>query len=550
MKSSMMAKISAGFTAAVLAIGMAGCSSSGSGGASKPLTIAVASGPQINNNNPFVATSAAVAMGYGNLIYEPLAQTNLARPDKAPVPWLANSFKWATDYKSVVITARDGVKWSDGQAFSAKDIAYTFGLIKKTPAFNVSGLPLEGISTSGKTATITFSASQFVNQLKVLSIFIVPEHIWSKISDPTRNVNAKPVGTGPYQLKTWTQQAVTMKPNNSYWGGKPPVPVVRYSSYNDNSSVLTGLLNGAVQWTYIFIPNMEKTYLSKSPTNNSYMPTGLGIDALWLNTAKTPFDNVALRKAINMVIDRKAVHVQGFSGFKGLVDSVTGLPTPAGDAFTAADYKGKKATVDVAGAKKVLTDAGYTYKGSALIDPKGAPVTFSMIDPAGWSDYLQSLQIIAANVAKIGITAKIDTATVEAWSSAMHTGNFQATLAWTNTGSTPWEIYSNIMDGQYLKPMGADAQWNFGRFESPEATKFLHDYANTTSAAERTKALDGLQKIMVEQVPVIPLASAPQGGEYSTKYWTGFPSEKDPYALATGGGPSVSQVIMKLRPVK
>ena len=550
MKRSMVAKIAAGFTAAVFAIGMAGCSSSGSGGASKLLTIAVASGPQIKNNNPFVGTSAAVSMGYGSLMYEPLAQTNLTRPDTAPVPWLASSFKWATDYKSVVITARDGVKWSDGQAFSAKDIAYTFSLIKKTPAFNVSGLPLKGISTSGKTVTITFSASQFVNQLKVLNTFIVPEHIWSKISDPTRNVNAQPVGTGPYQLKTWTQQAVTMTPNNSYWGGKPPVPVVRYSSYNDNSSVLAGLLSGAVQWTYIFIPNIEETYISKSSTNNAYLPTGLGIDALWLNTAKAPFDNVALRKAINMVIDRNAVHVHGFSGFKGLVDTVTGLPTPAGDAFTAANYNGKKATVDVAGAKKVLTDAGYTYKGSVLIDPKGAPVTFTMIDPAGWSDYLQSLQIIASNVDKIGITAKVDTATVEAWSSAVHKGQFQATLSWTNTGSTPWEIYSNIMDGQYLKPIGADAQWNFGRFQSPEATKFLYDYANTTSAAERTKALDGLQKIMVEQVPVIPLASGPTGGEYSTKYWTGFPTEKNPYALATGGGPSVSQVIMKLRPVK
>jgi peptide/nickel transport system substrate-binding protein len=549
MKRSMMAKIAVGFTAVALAIGLAGCSSAGSG-ASHPLTIGMPNGPQTNNNNPFMPTSAAAILGYTFLMYEPLAQVNPTLPDKAPTPWLASSWKWADDYKSVAITARDGVKWSDGQDFSAKDIAYTFNLVKKTPAFNGNALPLEDITTAGKTVTITFGASQFVNQPKVMNSYIVPEHIWSKISDPTTNVNAKPVGTGPYLLKTWTQQAITFTPNNSYWGGKPPVPEVRYTSYNDNNSQLTALLSGAAQWSYVFIPDIQKTYVAKSKTNNSYMPSGLGVDALFLNTTTAPFNDVAVRKAVSMVIDRKAVHEQGYSGFKALVDNVTGLPSPAGDAFTAADYKGKKATIDVAGAKKVLTDAGYTYKGSALIDPKGAPVTFTMVDPAGWSDYLASLQIIADNVDKIGITAKVETATVDAWTSAVGTGDFQATLHWTNTGSTPWDIYANIMDGTQLKPVGTVASWNFGRFDSADATKMLHDYANTTSNKDRTAAMDGLQKIMVEQVPAIPLASGAIGAEFSTKYWTGFPTADNPYAVPMPTQPSLSQVIMKLTPVK
>ena len=549
MKRSMMAKIAVGITAAALAIGLAGCSSAGSG-ASHPLTIGMPNGPQTNNNNPFMPTSAAAILGYTFLMYEPLAQVNPTLPDKAPTPWLASSWKWADDYKSVAITARDGVKWSDGKDFSVKDIAYTFNLVKKTPAFNGNALPLEDITTAGKTVTITFGASQFVNQPKVMNSYIVPEHIWSKISDPTTNVNAKPVGTGPYLLKTWTQQAITFTPNNSYWGGKPPVPEVRYTSYNDNNSQLTALLSGAAQWSYVFIPDIQKTYVAKSKTNNSYMPSGLGVDALFLNSTKAPFNDVAVRKAVSMVIDRKAVHEQGYSGFKALVDNVTGLPSPAGDAFTAATYKGKKATIDVAGAKKVLTDAGYTYKGSALIDPKGAPVTFTMVDPAGWSDYLASLQIIADNVDKIGITAKVETATVDAWTSAVGTGDFQATLHWTNTGSTPWDIYANIMDGTQLKPVGTVASWNFGRFDSADATKMLHDYANTTSDKDRTAAMDGLQKIMVEQVPAIPLASGAIGAEFSTKYWTGFPTADNPYAVPMPTQPSLSQVMMKLTPVK
>ncbi len=545
----MMAKIAAGIVAAAVAITMSGCAGGG-GGASHPLTIGMPNGPQTNNNNPFMPTSAASSLGYSHLLYEPLAQINPTQPDQKPVPWLASSWKFSPDYTSVEITARAGVKWSDGHAFTAKDIAYTFELLKKTPAFNSNALPMEAITSTEKTVTITFDSSQFVNQGKILGVFIVPQKIWSAIKDPTTDTNQKPVGTGPYVLKTWTQQAVTMTPNNSYWGGKPPVPEVRFTSYNDNNSQLTALLSGSAQWTYVFIPDIQKTYVSKSKTHNAVMPTGLGVDALFFNTATAPFNDVALRKAVSMVIDHKAVHEQGYSGFKGLVDGVNGLPSPAGDAFSSASYKGKKATVDVAGAKKVLADAGYTLASGALMDPKGSPVSFTLTDPAGWSDYLASLQIIADNVAKLGIKAKVETATVDAWTTAVQTGDFQATLHWTNTGNTPWDIYSNIMDGAQLKPVGTTASWNFGRFDSPEATKLLADYANTTDDAQRTKAMDGLQKIMVEQVPAIALAAGPMGAEYSTKYWTGFPTTADPYAVAMPTSASLSQVIMKLKPVK
>ncbi|MCU1581046.1 MAG: transporter substrate-binding protein [Microbacteriaceae bacterium] len=549
MNRTLMAKIAVGITAAALAITMSGCSSAGAGGAaSHPLTIGMPNGPQTNNNNPFMGTSSASSLGYRYMIYEPLAQVNQTAPEKAPTPWLASSWKWSPDFKSLEITARDGVKWSDGKPFTAKDIAYTFELLKKTPALNTNALPLGDITVSGKTVTITFGASQFVNQGNVVLTYIVPEHIWSSIKDPTTDLNAKPVGTGPYVLKSWTQQAVTLTPNNSYWGGKPPVPEIRYTSYNDNNSQLTALLSGAAQWSYVFIPDIAKTYVAKSPTNNSYMPAGLGVDALYLNTKSAPFDDVAVRKAISMVIDHNAVHTQGYSGFKGLVDAVTGLPSPAGDAFAAPEYKGKKSTIDIAGAKKVLTDAGYTYKGSDLIDSHGKPVTFTLTDPAGWSDYLASLQIIADNVGKIGITAKVETATVDAWTTAVANGQFQATLHWTNTGNTPWDIYANIMDGTQLKPIGQTASWNFGRFDSPEATQALYDYANTTSTSDRTKAMYALEKIMVEQVPAIPLASGPLGAEYSTKYWTGFPSAANPYAALQPTLASASQIVMKLKP--
>lgn len=106
------------------------------------------------------------------------------------------------------------------------------------------------------------------------------------------------------------------------------------------------------------------------------------------------------------------------------------------------------------------------------------------------------------------------------------------------------------MDGTQLKPIGTTANWNFGRFDSPEATQALAAYANTTDDAERTTAMNTLQKIFVEQVPAIPVAAGPMGAEYSTKHFTGWPDEKDPYAVSQPTQPSISQVLMKLEPVK
>ncbi|TPW73647.1 ABC transporter substrate-binding protein [Schumannella sp. 10F1B-5-1] len=507
-------------------------------------------GPQSNNSNPFAPTSSASVLGYRGMMYEPLAQINPTLPDRDPVPWLAKEWKWSEDYTSVEITARDGVKWSDGEKFTADDIAYTFEMLEKYPAFNTNALPFDDISVSGDTVKLSFDVPEFINQTKVINQFIVPEHIWSKIKDPEKDANQKPVGTGPYTLKTWTQQAISFVPNTDYWGGKPKVPEVRWTSYTDNNAMLTALLNGQAQWSYVFIPDIEKTYVSKSETNKNWQPTGLGIDALFFNTTTAPFNDVAVRKAVNMVVDRKAINTQGYSGFKGLVDNVNGLPSPAGDSFAAPEYKDKKAEIDVDGAKKVLTDAGYTYSGDKLMDPSGNPVTFTLVDPAGWSDYLASLQIIADNVKQIGIDAKVDTATVDNWTAAVQNGDFQATLHWTNTGATPWDIYSNIMDGTQLKPVGTTANWNFGRFDSPEATAALAAYANTTDDAERTTAMNTLQKIFVDEVPAIPVAAGPMGAEYSTKYFTGWPDEKDPYAVSQPTQPSVSQVLMNLKPVK
>ena len=179
LKSSLVAGI-AGVVVGALAL--TGCSSSGSGGGSgteakagAALTIAKPDGAiATESNNPWVGDSSGLKLGYINAILEPLAIVNLVDPSKPTTPWLASDIKWADDYKSVELTARDGVKWNDGQAFSADDIAFTFDLFMKNKDLDTAALGLTGVKADGNKVTLSFENSMFVKQDKVLHKQIVP----------------------------------------------------------------------------------------------------------------------------------------------------------------------------------------------------------------------------------------------------------------------------------------------------------------------------------------------------------------------------------------
>jgi len=509
-------------------------------------------GQLTNNSNPFLGTSAARDMGYAYAIYEALVQPNLLDPTAAPTPWLASAYKWNDDYTAITFTARQGVKWSDGQPMTADDIAYSLQLRKDNAALNTENLPYGDITVSGNDVTVTFTSPQFVNTNKVYGLFVVPKHIWSAIADPTTDTNQNPVGTGPYILDSWTQQAITLKANPNYWGGAPAVPEIQYQSFNDNNALTSALVTGDVQWGWGYIANYQSVFTSKDPKYVSWFPSGLAFDALWFNTAKAPFNDLNLRKAVSMIIDRQVLSDTGSTGAAAPLTSVTGLPLPVGQSFVADQYQGQTYQVDIAGAQKLLTDAGYTGVGTAngLKDPKGNPVAITVAVPAGWNDYQAELQLIAdAMSTDLGMNVTVQAPTADTWSADVASGNFDATLHWTDSGSTPYDIYSDTMNGTYLVPIGQSANYNFGRFDSKDATDALATYASAPSAADKAAALAKVQQIFIDNVPVVPLLERPSWGQYSEKYYTGWPTEANPYADINMTLPTATLVLTKLTPV-
>ncbi|WP_405548486.1 ABC transporter substrate-binding protein [Streptomyces globisporus] len=533
----------------------AGCSNANSGankggGAAGVLTLGKPDGPQTNNSNPFLTTSAGAVLGYRHMIYEPLAMTNMIRPTEKADPWLATEWAWEDNFTKVTFTLDDRAKWADGKPLTAADVEFTFNLLKEHPALNGDGVPFDGVAVQGKQVVLTFEESQFVNQNKIIQTFIVPKHIWEKVENPETWPNRTPVGSGPYKLKTFTPQTTTLTATPTYWNGDTKVKELRYTAYNDNSAATTALATGKMEWSFVFMPNHKQLFIDKDPKNHQlWFPSGLGIHGLWFNTTRKPFDNPALRKAMAMVVDRKAIHVQAQATLYPEITNPTGIPLPAGEPFLAPEYEDATTKPDVAGAKKVLAEASFKLSGGVLKDPGGKPVTLTFTDPAGWNDYITGLAIIKDNIKEIGIEAKVKTQTAEAWGTDVANGNFDATLHWTNSGATPYDMYQNIMDGAIVQPIGKSSQaGNFGRFKNAEATAALKEYANATTDAARTKALNTLQKIFVEQAPMIPTAAAPIGAEFSTKNWIGWPSEANPYAPPQHTQRTALEIVLNLKP--
>jgi peptide/nickel transport system substrate-binding protein len=341
-----------------------GSSSDSSSSATTVLNVGMPNGPQTNNSNPFLGSSSGAKLGYRYMIFEPLVMTSQIKPAEPGKPWLATKWEWSDNYKKLVLTVRDKVKWSDGQAFGAEDVAYTFTMLKGLKALNQDAIPYGDITAAGNQVTLTFPSSQFVNETKILKTVMVPSQ-WSTMKDPATDTVANPIGTGPYTLKSFTPQTVTLSVRDTYWQDLPKVKELRYTSYNDNNAQTTALASGACEWSFVFIPNYKAVYTSKDPKNlKLWFPSTLAMHGLWINTTKKPFDDPKLRQAMNMVVNRDDIFMQGEAGyFYPKVDNITGIPLPAGKSFLAPEYKDKTVKVDVEGAKKLLTEAGYRNAG-------------------------------------------------------------------------------------------------------------------------------------------------------------------------------------------
>ncbi len=539
--------------------GSSGGSNSNSNSSSQP-PLVMESSPEDNlsdNFNPFDQASPIQGMGATGLVYEPLYQFNLANPSTAPYPWLATAYSWGSGGKSITFTIRQGVKWSDGRAFSADDVAFTFNYIKqyansKTDDINLGGLSVSSVSESGNQVTINFASPQYMNLLHIASQIILPKHIWSSITNPAHFTDPKPVGTGPYTLGSFTTQGYTMQANPSYW---QPVPVkkVYFPDYTTNNAAQTALFSGKIDWTGNYIPNLQKNFINKNPAHNVAYEGSNSSGALYPNLKTGPTADLAVRQAIDVAINRQLMATEGESGLEDPVLNVSGITQPAYTPWLSPSLANKNLAPagDPAQAASILTKAGYKKDSAGFFAKNGQELSIAITTPGDYSDFANDVSLAVQSLKQAGIKASFNNVTVDTYNSDAQNGNFQLLLRWGQGGITPYQLYDGWLDPTLI----GSGNGNYERFNNPTVTAELSKLNGDQTIAQQTADLAPIEKYVADNLPVIPTTTSAEWCEYTSVHYTGWPTKSNPYEscqpsgtnLGAGGGTD-EYVLLHLKP--
>jgi peptide/nickel transport system substrate-binding protein len=485
--------------------------------------------------NPFVATQAIFGMGADGLIYEPLLQFDIAAPPKY-YPWLATSYQWSNGGKTVSFTIRQGVKFNNGTPMTPADVAFTYNLVKSNKAINLAGLAISSVSTSGNTVTLTFPTAQYTNLQSIAGVPILPRSIWSKVGNPATYADANPVGTGPYMLKTFTPQGFTLAKNPHFWAlAKVKVPNVYFPVYTSNTGALSALFSEQIDWTGNFIPGLQKDFVAKAPAYHHYWEAPGSTNAFIPNLNKWPTNQLAVRKAISLALNRTVLAAEGEAGLENPVLNASGITLP-----TYSSWSGPVAsdtvspTSNAASAQSVLKAAGYTKGSSGFFQKGGKTVSVTLISPSAYTDYAEVGSIAAQELKNAGIDATFQGISVNAWNADMADGNFTLAEHWSNGGVTPYNLYDNWLDSALDN--GTAATGDYEGLKNPSIDAALARLAGASTVAAQTAALAPIAKFVEANLPVIPITTASDWFEYNSRHWVGWPTQSNPYESGQPSG--------------
>ncbi|WP_214410800.1 ABC transporter substrate-binding protein [Sphaerisporangium fuscum] len=491
------------------------------------------SGQFTPNYNPF---TPAPLPGVQGMIYEPLMFFNQARSGDVQ-PQLATAYRFADGGRTLTFTLREGVKWSDGEPFTADDVAYSFTLAKDNPKLN-SGINSGGNVLASVTAadpthvTLKFTRPAYTRLWNIAGqSWIVPRHVWEKIKDPAGDTNDHPVGTGPFVLGTFAPQSYVFKRNPLYWEpGKPKIAGLRFWSFNGGDAATTALAAGQLDWTGLFMPDPDKQYVAKDPAHNKYKNESfLYVTNLVPNLTKAPLDDLAVRQAINVALDRKKIIELAFAGL-GTMPSPLELVLPQYQDYVSPKYAGAQVEYDPGKARGILEQAGYRRGSDGVYAKDGKRLSITCTVVSGWTDYISAMQVIKQELKDVGIEFAAKEVSFNAFTAAQTSGDFQMQIWNGYGGPSPYYMYNNILNSENVPPLAQ----NQARWKNAEVDAALEAIAQTPP--EDTDAIKQqihrIQDQVMAQVPYIPIQQSSALAEFRTVNATGWPSEENPYALA------------------
>jgi peptide/nickel transport system substrate-binding protein len=501
--------------------------------------------------SPFNGNSDFQSIG---LVYEPLMFVNTLQNAKV-TPWLADSYVWSDDNKVITFTLHRGVKWSDGVPFTAADVVYTFNLMKKYPALDLNTVwaVLDSVAADGDDKVVFTFKTPAVPYFYYIAdqVGIVSQHVWSKVSDPTTYQDANPVGTGPYLISKCTPQDVSYTKNPNYWQpGLPKIDKIEYPSFTSNPPANELLSAGGAQWGGQFIPNVQTEYLAKNKDNHIWFPPVVNV-AIFINQTDPILQDVAVRKALAFAIDRSRVAQIGEYGYEP-PGNQAGIVTPT---FTAWLNKAELAAsgykYDPAEAISILEKAGYKRGADGVFEtPDGKPLDFTIINQSAYTDWVAALQVVAQELAAVGIKLTVDNLSGNDYNAKLFSGQFQLGYGYEAGGPTPYYEFRQWLYGPASAPIGQPAATNWERYQNKATDALIDGYALSTSPATQHEIMSKLEEVLLQDVPLIPVTEQVDWDEYNTAQIGGWPTASNPYAQPMGGYsfPDWGFAMLKLYP--
>jgi len=493
--------------------------------------------------------------------------------DGKQYPLLADG-PWAWDAGTTAITfkLKATAHWSDGTPVTADDVAYTWAsdLKYNTPTGAANKDYIDTITASDP-HTVVIKAKlgadgKAVNPLLVVAYVssnYVIQKAWTQklearvggdatkfMADTAEDV----VFSGPYHKFFTDDTKVVMIRDDNYWGkdasmfGKLPIPkYLAHVIYKDNAAGSIALAQGEVDVSQQFNSNIQVLWLNYALPVSTYLPDapygiGASLPTAFFNLKSPGLDNVAIRKAIAIAVDYPTIIANAMTNQSATFDQVPrSLMNPtAGEqalydssdpAIKALQWAGN----DIAGAKKLLDDAGVTVGPDGFRQYKGQTLHYVATCPQGWSDWQAAIEVVAAAGKKIGIditTNYPDAAlyqSVVTKSDAPLPAGYDIFMMWSDgAGPTqPWSRIRHLMSSEF-NGMAVNWNGNWGGYSNPAADTLIKEIPTLTDPAKLKADYTELVKIYLTDVPSFTLMYRPQSFHaVNESVWTGFPHQGD-----------------------
>lgn len=441
-------------------------------------TIVIAQGADAKSLDPYGTTDSPAGK-----VMSCIFDTLVTRDDEGNIaPGLAESWEIVDDI-TYVFHLRKGVKFHNGEEFKASDVAFSFSKIAESPH-------AESIR-----ATIDFENSKVIDdytfEMKMTEPFgpilnhlghsvmaIVNEKAYTEAGD---KVGQNPVGTGPYKFVSWaTGDRIDLVANEDYWGNKPQVKNVVFRNIPEIASRSIEVETGGIDIA-IGVQTSELNRLESNPDVKVFKRKASSINFLCFNCSKAPFDNVKVRQAINMAINKDAIFNVVYQGVGAVATApMSSVVWAYNDKLVPHEYNVEKA-------KALLAEAGY---------PNGLEITISCDQN---QERLDTAEMAQAQLAEIGVKVNIETLERGAFIDQVIAGTLDMFgLGWTSdTGDPDYALYASFHSSMH----GAGGNMSF--YTNKKVDELLEIGRKSTDAEIRRNAYLEAQEIVWEEVPCV-----------------------------------------------